>query len=910
MRNANPFSNRQADQQRAREKLAERLNKRSQKRATNDTAERPDSPAQQPSPSVRAEPERPWAHVRLGSANFRYYASAPPHAEIYLQPWARDLVNVVLEACDSGGTHLCLIWPATLEHPALLHALANLQRNSASDLRGLRTWLFPGSHATRLALQTARVDREALAALDRAGWSTRAGETSFHAATRSVSFEAILTALNNTEIWNNQTADPPLGALIPCFVYAADSTGWTASSRNQLEVALTQVHRRVNRNDARQKIALEWGVPVKAPGALMVMHNTATKKTWAQALASKVLLADGPPDWLLLDATMAASNSNSDAVHRIPEFLHACRKARASIGAVVVTDDPKTFLVMRARLLALRLDLHEHVWAAEAEHAVLAPDPKPDGWSPEQRSNSNCRVSIVDREAAVVASKFYALANEVGGDEHPGHHLLAEACLFVLRLSNLPAGITDLIAELAERAADEFSASQYSWARVATSLQSAIESGVLSAKRPQVERALERAGKLVAAWKESTPMAEKLLADVQAHVVGGKKSLVVVLPNRSYITLARRFLHRRLGDVWATIEHRVDWHTLSSFSYLLQTEKKGHHYTVVGLNHRVLRLLLTHPGLPHGTNVLLSYKQADAALKTLKGMKEIAAFKPYRGRIGLLAQELDLRLRELPPQPIHGKVGEFTMSFDLNDVRPVTTGGEQSYYRFDLDGGAHMYASGWVYRYDIEEGPSFRRVPAHAIAAGDFVFDMNDVLRTKIEETLQLSSSGSSITAYPERTLLKLYHDDVQARCALFFPDANNRAALARAIWNKMVAGNEQARDCGPERIQYWLNLGDQHDQRPHAPKDAKHFLMFCDALDIRHEQAEQHWNFIRNARRLNQNLGRELSARYAEILFQPESAITYRKVPPAVIGALQQEAVLSVHQVTRVTPPTDQKSR
>jgi hypothetical protein len=81
---------------------------------------------------------------------------------------------------------------------------------------------------------------------------------------------------------------------------------------------------------------------------------------------------------------------------------------------------------------------------------------------------------------------------------------------------------------------------------------------------------------------------------------------------------------------------------------------------------------------------------------------------------------------------------------------------------------------------------------------------------------------------------------------------------------------------------------------------------MFCHALNISQEQADDHWKYVRSARLLNQNLGRELVARYAEILFHPETAIAYRKVPPTVIRALQAEAVQSVFRVMHIVPPSD----
>ena len=109
--------------------------------------------------------------------------------------------------------------------------------------------------------------------------------------------------------------------------------------------------------------------------------------------------------------------------------------------------------------------------------------------------------------------------------------------------------------------------------------------------------------------------------------------------------------------------------------------------------------------------------------------------------------------------------------------------------------------------------------------------------------------------------------------------------------------------DCRPERIQYWLAL-DEGDSRPHAAKDSKFFKIFCRALQIDDSSADQHWMFIRNARAVSQHLGRELAARYSEVIFTPESAMIYRKVPVGTIEQLQQLALSCVDRVVGVTAP------
>lgn len=844
-----------------------------------------------------------WVSARIADTPFGLYTIGSESTPITLQPWARSLVNVCLEAADSGGIHLCLLWPVELNQLAQLHGVASLHRISLGDFHGLRTGYFPGSHSTRLAYQSVAVDRTALTKNFTRHFHSGPDGTTFDAPTRSRSLEAVMQALTEIEHWNKPAARPPLAALIPSFIWEAGSDQWASSPQTQLDAALVNVHKRGNRREARAATAPEWGDAVYASGALMVLHNSATKRTWKQAFSARASTGEASLDLFLLDATAAAAKSHPNAVRRIPDLLRAYLETRpCKPGTVIVTDDPRTYFGIRSRLAELHVNATEHVWAAEADESLLSASPVAVDWMPKARDNARCDVAIVDKEAGQVASRLLQLANEVGGDEHTGHQPLLEAFLYLLRLSNLPAGIKDLADELADLNGDSFANEKYSWASVVANLQGAIESGVLSHKKLQIERAIAKAGALVSAWVDSTPMAERLLADVRAH---GLRTLVIVLPNRHYVALAKRFLQRRLGEEWAAIESRIEWHTLASFAYQLRDHSRHRHYTIVGLNPRVLRLVLTHPDLPHGTHILLSHQKADSAIKTLRAMKPLDAFKPYRGRMGLLEQELSKRLEEMPPLPLSEKLGEFSMTFDLTDSSGSEGGGEQALYRFDLDGTRPVYASGWVYRYDAEEGTGFRRTAAKDVQVGHLLFDMSDALRTRFEEALDLSSGGSTISHHPARALLKLYHNEVQARCMALFPEAvHNRAKLARAIWDRMLELGASADAGRADRVQYWLDLGEEGDQRPHAARDVQLFKLFCAALGMPEDRTNDSLVYVRNARRLNQEIGRELAARYAEILFQPESAVVYRKIPPAVIEDLRREAILSVFRVSKITPP------
>ncbi|VVE37757.1 hypothetical protein PCO31110_04027 [Pandoraea communis] len=899
------LAERKADQEKARERrveLARKLTAQPVGRKRQPTKAKVvlDAP---PAKLASTRPERTWAKIRAGIAPLTYLSRAAGEP-IAPQPWAKELVSTVLAAADEGGVSLCLVWPAKLTFLPLLHALADIERVFVKDLRGMRTLLYPGTHACRAPLHGVVADREILSAFYRSLWVQHNGTTEVKSCTASPAMLAALWALNDLSQHTPDSPDPSLAELIPTFIFDPTKRAWTTTVSNPLERTLAKVERLAYRRDLREKVSLEWDAPDKAPGALMVVHHTVKKGAWRAALTTPALKGLGRPEVLLLDATEAAMRTNFAAVKRIPDFLSVARESGfADVGAVIVTDDPKTFFILRAQLGESNVTFSTKAWSAEAEEALLSAHPVAPSWRPAQRSNSNFSVRIVDRDASQLALAFQRLAASADNDESPAHQALLKACMYILRLSNMPAGYADLTAMSAEAGESDYGSQQNAWTPVKEGLVAALASGALNQIRESVERAIARAEQLIDDWNDATPMASRMLADVRKHAVVGRQGISLVLPSNKYVLLAHRFLVRKLGSDWVAAEARIEWHTLSAVSKTLAGDRKGKHFVFVGISPDVLRILMTRPEVPHGTAVLVAYRQAEATLKTLTSMKAIDAFKAYRGRIGLLAAELERRLAEVPNPLVIGKLREMSLTFKFDENGQNTQGTEQAYFKFELEGGGTAYGSGWVYRYAPDEDPPFRRMAASQIEPGDFIFDMSDELRAKLESSLQLNGDGVNSVVDPVRMLLRLYHEDVQRRCKLLFKSAN-RSALAREIHAKMVELDPKATECKPSRVYYWLAPQAADDTRAHAPQDTKYFKIFCRALGISDEAAEQHWVFVRNARRLNQHLGRELAARYAEILFQPDSAAVYRKVPATIIRDLQQEALHCAYLVERVVPP------
>jgi hypothetical protein len=871
-------------------------------RARSEAAAPADAPpTAEPALAVIASPDMSWRRVKAGTGGLRYAARAEPTIALTMQPWTRGLVDDVLQAAADGCIRLCLVWPARLASAVPLHAMATLERALAKDMQGLRALLFPGTHTSAASIQGTLVDRTPLTDVYRQLWVTEAETISRRAATESDSFVAMLAALNDIRNWSSELPPPSLAETVPTFVFADGS--WGTSVTKPLERSLRKVRKLAHRKKIRDEVNAEWGNLKVSPGALLVVHGTSRKDQWKAALQGCGTSGRARPEVLLLDATSAAARSNYHAVKRIPDFLRsAYDQGLAGTGVVIVTDDPKTFFILRAKLGEGRFSFSQRVYPAESEEVLLASNPLTADWKPAQKSNSNFSVGIVDLQASSVAATFLRLAHEAGSEESAGHKALMEAGLYVLRLSNMPGGYCDLMQAATEGELDEYSLQRNAWTTVELGIRTALAAGALGPLRKEVETVVSRTQKLIDAWTDGTPMAARLLATLERYRHGAKTALVLVLPNQRYIRLAHRYLGRKLGDAWSGIEGHIEWHTLSTIGRNLSATALPQTFVFVGANRDVLRILLVHPHIPNGTTVLIAYRQAQSLLTTLRGMKELEALKPYRGRIGLFVQQLESRLGEVPNPVQIERLGDMAMTFKFDEAAGTDPGSDQNYTRFELEGGRRAYSAGWVYRYEPDEDPFFRRTQVRNVAAGDMLFDMTDELRGKVEAALHLDNGTLGSVVHPERAFLKLYHQDVLRRSKALFQTAS-RSALATAIHARMLELDASTRDCSVGRVNYWLSLT-EGDTKPHASKDGKFFVLFCRALDLSEADALTYWNFIKNARRLNQNLGRALAAQYAEILFQPESAVAYRKIPLDVVKQLQQDALGCVFRVEGVTPP------
>jgi hypothetical protein len=813
---------------------------------------------------------------------------------VAVQPWTTSLIEALLGRAEDGRISLRLVWPLELPPIATLHGLATLSRAFSEDLVGLRTLYYPGTQTSWTAFDRLTVDRAQLRSL----WQS----LNDHPPKRvSEAFAAILSAANHLELFRPETAASRLRQLVPAFVYDPVKQAFAPTTLAPLDALIAKIVKREIRRQLHAKVDPAWASPTLAPGAFLTLPRALKRKQWKQALEKPRRGTAVPIDVCLLDATTRSLTADPASVRRIPNVLEDAREARGDgLGALIVTDDPTTYLVLRAEFKRAGLEVDSGVLAAEAAwpDALASPAPRPTDWVPPERDSTNFKLMILDSPAARLAQKFGAIADLVREQRPEVEELFRRAQGFIMKTSHLPGGFVDL-REPGGESPDYLSAS-LEWPRVEAPIRAQLETGRLNMARDRIETAIKHAREYVHRCDDQTPLAVKVEDEVMRRAVNSRDGLTIVCPSRPVIGVAQRYLARKLGAAWEVAKPNVNWIPLVDVECSLTARSDGQRLLIVGLRPAMLRILMTHPEIPKATEVFLPEQRAASVLPALQYLSGVGVLEPYRKRLAGFLAELRKHLDDVPD--LDALVKSFNRTLALPRAMSPTPRGEESRaFRFILENDRTVYAYGYVYVYDVAEGSGFQRVLAKSVREGDLVFEMSDALRDRVEGLLELSDVGALVTSSEERKFITIYHHAVDRRVALRYPQVT-RAGQARAIQARIEELKPGA-SVKEDRIRYWLAIGGQ-DTAPHGARDRASFNLFCQALGIDEANAELYWCYVVTARASNQAFGRVLSAWYAEVIFQPETALVYRSISVEELGYLRAEAESCVYRVVRVIPP------
>jgi len=815
-------------------------------------------------------------------------------AQLQVQPWALELASTLLDCAHERKVSIRLLWPAEIGALSGLHAMASLARVLRTDLAGLRTIYYPGTRTTCTALDRIAVDRSQLRQL----WQSLYEATPCRA---SDSLKEVLAACNDVELYNQDVAPPQMRQLIPAFMYEPALKAWVDPKHLPLDRLISKVVKLRMREMLRATILPEWRDPAVAPGALLVLPRGIKRKEVKQALARRAKGRAVRPDALLLDACRRSAVADPYGVRRLPEFLkHLYEDSGSTIGALIVTDEPTEYFVLRHRLEQAGLHPDAAVLAAESEpdEWLASAAAKSTDWRPANRSMINFSITILDQPAAILARRFGRIAEAVRDEGHRVEESFRLAQAFVMRVSHVPGGFMDLhSAEAEER---DYLSRDLEWNRIEGLMRKALTEGNATEQRKQIDDAVSRVHKHLTDCDSGTPLALKLKEQVQRFAVDSREGLTIVLTSPRHVAIAQRFLARVLGDAWTGAQTRIDWLTLAQAPTELKSRSSHRRLLIVGLSPRIVRMLATHCEIPTGTCLLIPAQKALGVTQTLTGLVASEALKPYRARLSGLLATLNRCLSEIPDvEALTRSLESSAMSPGRLSIAPTQVS-DPAAYRFHLEDGRWVYAASTVFRYDGVEGVGFKRVQARSIEAGDVVFEMSDELRDEIEQAI--TPPGGLVESSPARKVLALYHSLVKNAVSNLFPAASKQASL-RGIKARMIELDPDSADISLGKLSYWISLTED-ERAPHGARDPEEFRLFCRVLKIEAGLAKTFWERVRRVRFENQAEGRQLNAIYAEILFSPESSQVYRGLSPQVIRRLQDKAFDCIFHVTEVEAP------
>lgn len=815
-------------------------------------------------------------------------------ATVALQPWTISLVESLLGRAEDGRVSLRLVWPVELPPIVTLHGLGSLSRAFSRDLVGLRTLYYPGTQTSWTLFDRVTIDRTHLQEL----WQQLLEKK---AARSSEAFGALLSTVNAIQHFNATAPLPRMRQLLPAFLYDSDSKAFVATTRAPLDTLVAKVPKMHYRRSLHEKLDSAWANPELAPGAFLTLPRVLKRKQWKEAFAKPRRGTATPIDVCLIDATTRALNADVASVRRIPDLITDARAARGdSLGALIVTDDPTTYLVLREEFRRASIEVDSEVLVAESKplDALLSPEPRASGWLPEDRPSTNFKVTILDSPAAKLAYKFGKIAEIIREHRPEAEEMLRRAQGFIMKTSHLPGGFVDL-RDTGVESRDYLSAT-LEWPRVEAPIRAELATGRLNVARDRIENALKQARDYVLQCDDQTPLALRIKDEVLRRALNSTEGLTIVFPSRAVIAVAQRYLARKLGDAWPLANARLNWIALVDAESTLSARSAEQRLLIVGLRPAILRLLMTHAEIPKATEVFVPQQRAASVLPVLQCLASVPVLQPYRKRLALLLAELKKHLDDVPD--LDALVKSFNKPLGLpHSARLMPSGDENRAFRFVLENDRTVHAYGYVYLYDVAEGSGFRRALAKSVCEGDVVFEMSDALRDRIETLLELSDVSGLVVTSAQQKFLAVYHDAVQRRLSLRFQQ-RTRVAQARAIRARIEELNPGA-NVNENRICYWIDLGGE-DTSPHGARDRSSFNLFCQALGIDEANAELYWCYVVATRASNQAYGRVLSAWYAEIIFQPETTQVYRSISAEELRYLRAEAESCVYRVVRVIPP------
>ncbi len=679
-----------------------------------------------------------------------------------------------------------MVWPASLQTLSVVHALATLRRWHEGDKQGVRGLLFPVKTNAFHRLNHLHFDRGSILRIANNLAEVNSNTTVIRSMRDKDPFFFSLTDGSLSPV-AGERLNPTIGELLPHFLATPDYVGWKACDSHLLARIRAKLARRAHARALQLNCAV-IGDPHTAPDALFALDGRMSEDELRRACRALVRL--GPPEVVLVQATRAVRFEARGWKGRFARFcvmLEDVFGAHAP-GVVVVTDDPHAANLLKGALWEQnnKRDASRR-WRTPHEYQILGIPSTvgAEGLLPPGAREAACPaprefdVSIVDADAAKVASKLVHIASDAPGGREAAQPLMAAAS-FLSRLAALPCGARHISEYLGGPDVSDRTRTAFDWPSHMGAVQEFDRSVGVGDDRSALQECLQRGSQLFGNYHQATPFAHKLAALVANVVTGKKRRVAIVFTNALYRRLAERFLSEYdqypEGAAFESLRERV--HLLSAAHLEEHLDKvEGSTLVFAGLNEDCLRLLLTDDRIPAHSALLMTQRAGQflrATLKPIVAQPEFKPYKPRRNHPAAVERPAD-DASVCPPAITCYQRSEWSCRLMFRRANTELT------LMRGLSGSTRTLLSTAATRQRFSVRPCIaarlrcriQDVPGPLAGAWDKVFIMSAELREMVEQVLRDAGIPSKQTRHSNR--LCGYHEQVQRRLAERFPGVGHR---------------------------------------------------------------------------------------------------------------------------------------
>lgn len=825
----------------------------------------------------------------------RIYCRQDTYDWLLPSPTNLALVEILTRLAGSGQIRCDLVWPGVPEHPAILHALANLDLCAAGNFKGFRTLVYPVLPQGLSDLQRFRIDRQVLHARGQALW-----EKGTHLS------EVVLLMFDPSTVRDDlgkPRFHPTLRNLFPVFQVVSDDAIWPETDLGFMHETIQAVAR--NRRASVKKRAAKQCRWSDSPMAVLAIGGRLARQQREQRINEAFGPSVRAPDLIILDGrykVLQALEIPVDHLLHVVNILARLLTGRRPLpGLWVLFDQPDDSLAFRVavrrRLKALSDDTDlERRWLHQLldDFAVRL---QPGGWlSPNVDPPWPCAPVEwpspykIDRETAKLARAVTALIHH-SDCTPPLEDALWPIYLWLTRVSNLTIPLKTMQDWLVDNPEKDFARRRWDLLEVLSPLQRLIDGGLAGTLHSELAGLIKAMKQIFSTWlAQGQPMSHAFTQAIDRITLQQDGPVHVVVQT----VQEQDLLREKYADCGVSFHRTAEMH-------LMDIDQSGQPLLLTALDRHLLTRLLLNAYSPK-LEWLLTPRTLCWMQRYLAGLCEGTGLGPIAPRIQELRKVVEASLAQ-PGMEL------FTLPPPANRqdmVEPSSTEGTGSPSRntmmVRLDDGStcKLWSTQTVYRIR-GPGTTFNLEPVcgEDLQKGDVVFLPDSSLDKPLEQALSEEALQRMMVSHKYTTHVQAYHAVLRECYARHPAPADRRIeTIARqmeatlgAVVSLVNLRNWLKPVLHPELIQ----------GRAYAPEHYFEFECFALAVGLHELLVPNFWSNIIRYRGERRATGRKRHAVLLQCLLHPESAAAYCGSDAQALSALRDSARRHLYTITAI---------